>query len=153
RETFFFPHIGLTDQECFDLAVVTRLVERQGIPLLSEACHVRDKLMGTLPAKQQTLIVEASELFDILSVGLPEQGRCSKIMLTLQEGLLTKKQVEGIYRSPTEKGPKRIQIQPRRIFLCQGVWYLVAQDNKDTQNKLFRLSRFESVKPMEKPMT
>lgn len=153
RETFFFPHIGLTDQECLDLAILTRLAEAQGIPLLGDVCHVRDKLVGTLPAKQQTLIAEATALFDILSVRLPDQSRCRNTMLALQRALLTKKQVEASYLAPGEKGAKKVQLQPRRIFICNGVWYLAAHDNKDQQTKLYRLSRFEGVKVLEKAMS
>ncbi len=152
RETFFFPHIGLTDQECFDLAVASRLIERQGIPLLNEVCHVRDKLLGTLPAKQQELITEASALFDVLSVGMPEQGRCRNILLALQESLLAKKQIETTYRSPHEKAAKKLQLQPRRIFLCNGVWYLVAHDSRDAQEKLYRLFRFQNIRVLDKAM-
>lgn len=153
RESFFFPHISLTDQECLDLAILTRLAEAQGIPLLGEVCHVRDKLVGTLPAKQQTLIAEATALFDILSVRLPDQGRCRKTMLALQEALLTKKQIEAVYLAPGGKSAKKIQLQPRRIFICGGVWYLAANDNKDQQTKLYRLSRFEAVKVLERAMS
>ncbi|HJT77045.1 MAG TPA: HTH domain-containing protein, partial [Gemmataceae bacterium] len=59
REGFFFPHVGLTEQECCDLAIVARLVQGQGIPAVGEVCHVRDKLFGILPAQQQQLVAEA----------------------------------------------------------------------------------------------
>ena len=145
-ENYFFPHIGLTDQECLDIAVLTQLAEQQGIPLLGDACFARDKLFGTLPAKQQSLIAEASALFDILSFRLPDQGRCRKIMLALQGALLAKRQVEGIYRGGNDAKAKQVSIQPRRIFLGNGIWYMIAHDNKDGQTKLFRLSRFVTAR-------
>jgi len=153
KESFFFPHIGLTDQECFDLAVVTRLAEGQGIPLVNEACHVRDKLIGTLPTKQQSLIAEASALFDILTVQSPDHAHCRQVMRALQEALIAKTQIEGSYRSPIDKVAKKVSLQPRRIFLCHGVWYLVAHDNKSGKTKLYRLARFESSTVSKKPLT
>ncbi len=79
RESFFFPHVGLTEQECYDFAMVARLVQGQGIPSVGEVCHVRDKLFGTLPAPQQRLITEASELFDILSVPQADKDAQAKV--------------------------------------------------------------------------
>jgi len=153
RESFFFPHVGLTEQECLDLAVVTRLVESQSIPLLNEACHVRDKLLGTLPAKQQTLITEAAELFDMLSVGLADHSRCRHIMVELQQALLSRKQIGGTYRSPHQKRAVRLQLQPRRAFFAGQAWYLAAHDNKSGETKLFRLARFQEIKMLDKAMT
>jgi predicted DNA-binding transcriptional regulator YafY len=153
RESFFFPHIGLTDQECFDLAVVTRLAEGQGIPLVNEACHVRDKLVGTLPAKQQALIAEASALFDILTVQSPDHANSRQIMRVLQEAVLARSQIEGTYQSPHDKAAKKVSLQPRRIFLCHGTWFLVAYDNKSGTSKLYRLARFASATVSKKPLT
>jgi predicted DNA-binding transcriptional regulator YafY len=152
-ESFFFPHVGLTDQECFDLAVVTRLAEHEGIPLLGEVSHVRDKLLGTLPAKQQGLITEASALFEVLSCRLTDHRRCYRNMLALQEALVTKRIVEATYRGPDQKRPGRVQLQPLRVFLCDQSWYVAAHDNNENKVKLYRLSGIHNAKVLDKPMT
>ena len=46
-----------------------------------------------------------------------------------------------------------MQLQPRRVFLCNGVWYLVAHDNKDAQDKLYRLFRFQNIRVLDKATT
>ncbi|MFL5342503.1 MAG: helix-turn-helix transcriptional regulator [Gemmataceae bacterium] len=153
RESFFFPHVGLTQQECYDLAVVTRLVEGQGIPAVEEVCHVRDKLFSTLPAQQQAVITEASALFDILSFPQADPGRCREVMRTLQQALLTKRQVKGLYQSPHEGQPVTGQPQPCQVFFANHVWYLAAQDCGDRQIKLYRLTRFQSLELLESSIT
>jgi predicted DNA-binding transcriptional regulator YafY len=152
-ESFFFPHVGLTDQECFDLAVLARMAENEGVPLLPEVSHVRDKLLGTLPAKQQTLITEASALFDVFSNRMADQGRCRRVMLALQQALVTKKQVEGVYKKPDAKRPIKVQLQALRVFFSDQVWHLAAYDNQEERVQLFRLPWFQSAWVVEKANT
>lgn len=153
RDSFFFPHVGLTDQECFDLAVLTRLAENEGIPLLNDVCHVRDKLLGTLPAKQQALITEASALFEMLSGRLVETSRCRQVMLTLQQALVLKRQIGTTYQGPEQKRPTKVQLQPLRVFLSDHVWYLAAHNNREEKTELFRLSGFRNVDLLDDLMT
>lgn len=153
REGFFFPSIGLTNQECLDLAVVTRLAEQEGVPLVQEACHVRDKLFSTLPVNQQNLIAEATELFDFLRMPQEADDRCREHMVALQHALLAKKQIEATYKTPREKSQLTLRLQPRRIFLSNGIWYLAAHDNAADTTKLYRLARFQNIKVTDKPMT
>lgn len=145
RESFFFPAVGLSDQECLDLAVMTKAAETKSIPLLESMSEVRDKVLQTLPAKQQDLIAEASEMFDVLGVGLADHGHCRTVMLALQRAMLAKLQVDGTYLSPHQKKPVRVQLQPRRVFLAGPAWYLAAHDNHDDQTKLYRLARFKRL--------
>lgn len=153
RADFWFPTVGLSDQECLDLAVLTRAAESRNIPLLEDVATVRDKLIGTLPAKQQDLIREASELFDVLSLHLADHGHSRKIMITVQLALLQRQQLEGIYRTPYQKKAVRVKLQPRRCFLAQQAWYLAAEDRSDCVTKLYRLARFNELKLLPKPIT
>jgi predicted DNA-binding transcriptional regulator YafY len=150
RQDWYFPHVGLTDQECLDMSVLTLAAESKSIPLLQGMTEVRDKLLSTLPARQQDLIRDASELFEVLSLGMADHEHCSKIMLTLQQALLTKRQVEGLYSTPHERRSKRVQLQPLRVFLARNAWYVAAQDNAK-QIKLFRLARFKELSVSGKP--
>lgn len=150
---WFFPHVGLTDQECLDLAIMARVAETKSIPLVEAMSEVRDKLLATLPGKQQDLIRESSDLFAVLSLGLADHKHTTQIMLNLQKALLTKKQVSGLYCSPHEKKTKRIELQPRRVFLARQSWYLAAYDNAAHKTKLYRLSRFKELKVLDKPVT
>lgn len=146
RPGFLMPHIGLTDEECLDLAVLTRAAESKSIPLLDEVSSVRDKILSTLPAKQQDLILAASNLFEMLSLGLADHSHCRKIMLVLQQALLAQKQVTGIYRSPHQKKTVTVHLQPRRVFLGGGpAWYVAAQDNAEAVTKLYRIARFKTL--------
>lgn len=153
RESFFFPHVGLTEQECYDFAIVARLVQGQGIPAIGEVCHVRDKLFGTLPAQQQRLIAEASELFDILSVPQPDLERCGRAMRAVQNALLTRRQLSGTYCSPHEASEVRVRLAPCRVFFANQVWYLAGADLADEQVKLYRLSRFRSLEVLKSAAT
>jgi predicted DNA-binding transcriptional regulator YafY len=155
REGFWFPHIGVSDQECLDLSVVARLAESNCVPLLDEVAEVRDKLLGTLPAKQQSLITAASELFDFLSLGLADHSRSRRIMRALQQALLSKRQIEGTYQTPHGAKAVRVRLQPRRVFLSSNAntWYLVAHDNQDGKTKLYRLARFKDIRVSDRPMT
>lgn len=153
RADFWLPNVGLTDQECFDLAVLTRAAESSNIPLLGDAATVRDKLLATLPAKQQDLIREASHLFDVLSLHLADHRNCRKIMTVLQTALLKHQQVSGVYRTPHECKTVKVELQPRQVFLAGQVWYLAAQDNADRKTKLYRLPRFKELKLLDRAMT
>lgn len=149
NQEFWLPNVGLTDQECFDLAVLTRAAESRNIPLLDDAASVRDKLLATLPPKQQDLIREASSLFDVLSLHLAEHGQCRKVMIVLQSALLQKKQVAGRYSTPHEKKTVKVQLHPRRVFLAGQAWYLAAEDCKDGGTKLYRIARFKDLKCLD----
>jgi len=151
KPEFFFPNIGLTDQACLDLAIITLITKSQAIPLLHDVSEVRDKVFSTLSRKQQDLIEIASDLFDVLSLGMAEHGHCRSAMLTIQKALLSGKQLDASYLTPHEGRPKRIRIEPRRVFLCSQAWYLVARDCADREDKLYRLARFRSIKIVDKP--
>ena len=153
RSDWWFPHVGLSDQECLDLAVLTRAAESHSIPLLEDVCTVRDKLLGTLPAKQQDLIRSASELFDVLGLQMADHAHCRPIMTSLQTALLKAQQVEGRYETPHQRKAVKVSLQPRRIFLAGQAWYLAAHDNKDSQTKLYRVARFKSLAVNGRPMT
>ena len=153
RPEWWFPNVGLTEQECLDLAVMTRVAETKSIPLLDQVCEVRDKLLGTLPAKQQDLIRSASDLFEILSIGLADHRHARQVMLTLQSALLKGRQIAGTYHTPHQKRPVRVQLQPRRVFLCGHAWYLAAHDNKDGATKLYRVARFKDIKMLDRAIS
>ena len=152
RSDWWFPHVGLTDRECLDLAVLTRVAESKSIPLLDEVCSARDKLLGTLPGKQQDLIHAAAELFDIIGLNLADHSHCRHVMTTLQTALLAQMQVEATYRSPHEGKVVRLSLQPRRIFLANQAWYLAGWDNKTKTDRLYRVARFKDMKVTTKPM-
>jgi len=152
RSDFFMPRASLTDQECLDLSVLARIAERKSLPLLEKAAHVRDKLLESLPPKQQEIIREASQLFDVLSLGMADHARCSHVMTQLQKALLTRRQIEGTYNTPHGKKTKRVFLQPRRVFLAGNCWYLAAHDNEANSTKLYRLPRFRTVSVTNKAL-
>jgi predicted DNA-binding transcriptional regulator YafY len=73
-------------------------------------------------------------------------------MIAFQQALLTRRQIEGDYQSPHEKGTKRVKLQPRRVFLIAHTWYAVC-DDQTGKTKLYRLARFKSAKLTTKPLT
>ena len=152
RHDWWFPHVGLTDRECLDLAVLARVAEKQSIPLLQQVCSVRDKLLATLPSKQQDVVRTASELFDILGLHLADHSHCLGVMATLQTGLMTGQQLTGLYRSPHKRRAERVSLQPRRVFLAGQAWYLAAFDNRSGEDRLYRLARFKELRMLDKPI-
>lgn len=155
QKGWYFPHIPLSDQECLDLSVLARTVEGQGLQLLDSVISVRDKILDTLPPKQQDIVRDASALFDVLSTGMINQAHCSKVMTCIQKALLTGHQIDGHYQTPHGRKSKLLSLQPRRVFLAggHGCWYLAAYDNTDRTTKLYRLARFVSVQVTKKPIT
>jgi predicted DNA-binding transcriptional regulator YafY len=152
---WYFPHVPLSDQECLDLSVLAKTCEGRGLQLLDSVVSVRDKILDTLPAKQQDIVRDASALFDVLSTGMANQAHCSKIMTTIQKALLTGVQIDARYHTPHGPKTKTLTLQPRRVFLGGGFgcWYLTAHDNNDGVTKLYRLARFKDVKLLNKPVT
>ena len=153
RSEFFFPAISLTDQECVDLAVLSKAAEGQRIPLVNHACQVRDKILATLPKDKRDLICHATELFDVMSLRMADHEHCRHIMRTLQTAMLQRKQVAGEYRSPHRKKQDKVQLQPRRVFLCNQAWYLAGYCNKSHETRLYRLARFKELRLVNKPIT
>lgn len=153
RPEWWFPPVGLTEQECLDLAVMTRVAETRSVPLLDSVSEVRDKLLATLPSKQQDLIRTASELFDILGIGLADHRFSRQVMLAVQQALLLKRQLTGLYATPHKKRSVRVQLHSRRVFLCGTAWYLAAEDGRGGETKLYRLARFKELSLSDKPMT
>jgi predicted DNA-binding transcriptional regulator YafY len=153
RSDWWFPQVGLTDRECLELAVVSQVTESRAIPLLEDVATVRDKLLNTLPAKQADLIRDASELFDIIGLGLSDHGHCREVMVSIQTAMLAGKQVKTVYRSPHEKKVVRPRLQPLRVILAGQAWYLVAQDSRTAETKLYRIARFQKVEVLEREIT
>jgi proteasome accessory factor B len=154
RSDWFFPTVGLTRQECIDLAVMARGVESgRGIPLLDTAADVRDKLLATVDPEHQDCIRQASELFDIIGLRMADHSRCRGIMVAFQEALLSRKQIEGIYFTPHGKKTVKVHLQPRRVFLAGNCWYAACRDNQSGKDKLYRLARFKEANVIRKEMT
>jgi predicted DNA-binding transcriptional regulator YafY len=153
KSEWWFPNVGLTEQECLDLAVLTKVAETRAIPLVDQVCEVRDKLLATLPAKQQELIVEASDLFDVLSLHMADHSKCRGTMATVQAALIQKKQVEGTYYTPHKKQAEKVRLQPQRVMLAGQSWYLAAHCCKAGETRLYRLPRFRTLKLVEEPIT
>ena len=124
RSEWWFPQVGLTDQECFDLAVITRATESRSIPLLEDVSTVRDKLLGTLPGKQQDLIRQAGELFDILGLHIANHGHCREAMTAVQTALLKHRPVGFAGRSAWLPSPAVLstwrRVHPR--LQCDSSW-------------------------------
>ncbi|MFN3166132.1 MAG: helix-turn-helix transcriptional regulator [Phycisphaeraceae bacterium] len=152
RSDWWFPSVSLTDRECLDLALLTRIAESQSIPLLDEAGGARDKLLGTLPPKQQDLIRTASELFDAIGLNLADHSHCRHFMTTIQTALLTQRKIECAYRSPHQSRIKKLVLQPRQVFLAAQAWYLLAWDDKAKDNRIYRVARFTEIKLTTKPI-
>ena len=135
--------------------MLAKTCEGQGLQLLDSVVSVRDKILDTLPAKQQDIVRDASALFAVLSTGMVNQAHCSKVMTAIQKALLTSRQIEGRYHTPHGPKTKMLSLQPRRVFLAGGCgcWYLAAHDNKDGVTKMYRLARFSEVKVTDKPLT
>jgi proteasome accessory factor B len=150
KESNFLPNVRLNDQECLDLSLLMRIAEAKAIPLLDQATGARDKIYSTLSAEQQQMICNASALFEILSVGIADHRHCRDIMTALQKALLAGVQIEGVYDTPHEGRPRKLKLEPRRVFLCGHAWYLVARDCLDRSDKLYRLARFKEVKLLAK---
>lgn len=154
KPTFWFPTIQLSSQECIDLAVLARGAETGGgIPLLDSVSEVRDKLLATVSHEHQDTIRQASRLFEILTLRLSDHSRCRKIMVALQQSLLNRRQVEGLYESPHSKRTTKVHLQPRRVFLAGGAWYAACFDNQKGTTRLYRLARFKELKLANNPMT
>lgn len=152
RSDWWFPSVALTDRECLDLALLTRIAESQSIPLLDEASAARDKLLGTLPPKQQDLIRTASELFDVIGLNLADHSHCRHVMAAIQTALMTQKQIACTYRSPHQTEEKKLVLQPRQVFLAAQAWYLLGWDEAAKDNRLYRVARFTDIKLTDKPI-
>lgn len=153
RNDWWFPSVALSDRECLDLALLTRIAESSAIPLLDEASAARDKLLGTLPPKQQDLIRTASELFDAIGLNLADHSHCKQFMTQLQAALLTQRQIRCSYRSPHRAKTEQLSLQPRQVFLAAQAWYLVAWDNDEQEHRLYRVARFKSIEVTKNPVT
>ncbi len=89
----------------------------------------------------------------VLGVRPADPGRIRQLLRTIQQALGARRQIEGVYREPGSPRPTKMQLQPRRVLLCEHAWHLVAHDNREDSTNLYRLSPFESVKLLDTPTT
>ena len=153
RSGWFFPTVGLTDQECIDLAVLTKATsESGGVPFLDTASDALDKLLSTVHPDHQDVIRAATELFDYLNLPTPRSKNVRQVMVQFQKALLTNRQIRANYVSPDTGRSVGLQLQPRRVFFAGNHWYTACVEAKSTHTKLYQLARFESAETVPIPM-
>jgi predicted DNA-binding transcriptional regulator YafY len=109
------------------------------------------RLSSSLSAQSQQILADAEQLIAVLDLKLVDHSRSLDVIRTIQAALLERKQVTGLYASPYQSKPTRLQLHPYRLCLVRHAWYLIARPTSESAPKTYRVARFRSLRKLDKP--
>lgn len=142
---WFFPAIGLNEQDIFTLGLASRTLEHyKGTPLHEHLSAIFDRLTQYVDRNEVTLD-PAWLSKDITLASEPCRRLDVTIWQTALQCLRKRRVIQFKYQSPGGSATTRTM----EIWHClhwHGDWYLVGKDLSADEVKLFALSRFKSIK-------
>ncbi len=146
-----FPVVNLTPDELLGQVVATTAANAPGLKVGEGAKATTQKLAGTLSEQSRQLIADAEQLVAVLDLKLADHSRSRDVIHTVQWALLERKQVSGLYASPYQAKPIRVQLHPYRLCLVQNAWYLIGRPAGEDAPKTYRVARFHSLRKLDRP--
>jgi len=148
-----FPVINLTPDELLDQATASVVASAKGVAAAGGAKATTHKLGAKASDENAQLLSDAQQLMAVLDLKLPEHHRHGEILRTLQWALVERKQVTGQYASPYQKKPQRLTLHPYRLCFSRQAWYLIGKPAEVDQPRTYRVARFETLRPLDRPAT
>ena len=146
----FLPPPTLSLEEALDLALTVALTRCRDLGIGSGAHHYVARL-----AEQAGLELDVSELLDLaqevvvvreLKVADHSRYQHRKMLHEVLLALVRGNQLQGTYRTPYQKRPKRLRLHPYRLCLVNQAWYLIARPEEARRPVCLRIARFKSLR-------
>lgn len=151
RPDYYFPVLGLTDDEAVGQVLASTLTRTPGLNINSGAGPTTRKLAASVGDQQQQVIADASRVIDVFNLKLIDHSRHHQIIKTIQFALLTGKQIAGTYESPYAPKPQRLTIHPYRLCLIKQAWYVIGHREGESTPKSVRVARFSTLRLRDQP--
>ncbi len=148
--SFFLPPISLTVPETLGLMLLGKLVgSRKDTPLKESTLSALSKLTTTIP---EPIRSACSDLVNSVSVDPgPSQFDESpnKYYADLQRYIDEGRVCQMTYKSPVEPEPFTCRFKPYAMHFSSRAWYVLGQTDRHGETRVFKLSRVQSLKPVE----
>lgn len=151
RADYRFPALALTEDEAMGQAVATARSGAPGLDIGPGAGPTTRKLAVSSPNGIRDLLADASRMIEVIDLKLVDHSRHQDAIRTIQAALLQGRQLHGTYHSPYEAHPRKLTIHAYRLCLIKQAWYVVGRIEGEEDAKTFRVTRFKSVRPLDKP--
>ena len=121
-----------------------RLTAPEGFALLASA-RVAMQLPGAEPggSLDRALGKLAAALGDVVVVEQPRPPATDAVAAAAERS----ERVRISYWSASAAAPSERDITPRRVFLDRGRWYVVADDHRSGEERIFRIDRIDHCEP------
>jgi predicted DNA-binding transcriptional regulator YafY len=151
RPDYRFPVLNLTEDELLGQAAATAITQAPGLQVGKGARPTTEKLAAVSQEDVAQLLTEAEQVVTVLDLKLSDHSRHLETIRTIQWALVQKKQLTGLYKSPYEERPVRLNLHPYRLALIKASWYLIARSTKDEQPRTYRVPRFKMLRFVDRP--
>nr|WP_090986882.1 WYL domain-containing protein [Paenibacillus sp. CF384] len=146
-ESFRLPPLQLDSGEAlsvlFALRSLTRMVDT---PFQQARWTVMDKLKAIMP--EQTL-AHIESMLHYVEVEVPQRSVKSPYLSDLLAHTAESRWLRVRYRS--EKHTRSLEVLPRKMYAAHGYWYCEAYSISHSEQRTFRVDRFEAMELMEMP--
>jgi predicted DNA-binding transcriptional regulator YafY len=151
RGNYRFAVTGLTDDELLGQATATALTSAKGLDITSGAEPTTRKMRATSRSSSQMLLEDALRVTAVLDLKLADHESHREAIKVIQQALVGKKCLEGIYFSPYQKGEKQLILHPIRLCLVKQAWYLISRPEGSDHPVTYRVQRFRSLRKLDLP--
>jgi predicted DNA-binding transcriptional regulator YafY len=144
-----FAVTGLTSDELLGQATATAMTSAKGLDVGKGAAPTTRKLQATGHRTSPNLLADALRVTAVLDLKLADHEGHRDAIKVIQESLVGKNCLEGVYLSPYQKIEKRLVLHPIRLCLVKQAWYLVARPDGSDHPVTYRVQRFRSIRRLD----
>ena len=151
NSNFFLPPVNLTLSEALSLLTLAhQVVGEQGLAVLGEAARAAAKLEGVLPAAIRD---ECGSFLEAVRVDLARHVLHDQagVYERMQQAILNRRCVRCTYKAVSSEGQIDTTLAPYRLWFAERAWYVVGHSSAHDEIRVFKLIRFQTVKPTDKP--
>ncbi len=151
RPGYNFPAVNLTDDELIGQATAGTLTSSPGLDVTKGARPTTRKLRSTSREKASRLLAEVEKVTSVLDLKMADHSQHHETIRTIQWSLIEDRRLTGIYASPYEPKPKRLDLHPYRLCLIKQAWYFIARPESSDKPQTYRVARFKTLRPLDTP--
>ena len=151
RPGYNFPALNLSDDELIGQATAAVITSAPGLNVTSGAAPATRKLRANSRQQASKLLEDVEKITAVLDLKLADHSRNHETNRTIQWALTQGRKLTGTYLSPYEEKPKRLELHPYRLCLVGQAWYLVARPEHSDQPRTYRVTRFQTLRPLDTP--
>ena len=151
RPGYNFPAMNLNDEELIGQATATTITSAPGLDVTKGASPTTRKLWAGSREESSKLLDDVEKVTAVLDLKLADHSRSHEVIRNIQWSLTQGRKLTGIYASPYEPKPKRLELHPYRLCLVRQAWYLVARPDQSDRPQTYRVARFRTLRPSDAP--